>query len=122
MQAALVAAKAEIEAANAQPAPCRSAVVSDEPSREAKTPECAEPVSVYGGDLLEPSEPPDTPEAQEPEQIPSDLDPETLTKLKLLRRLNPNQKVEELLTQIEAEKQRTARAKPKSKRGWFRRR
>ena len=53
------------------------------------------------------------------QQVPPDLDPETATKLKLLRRLNADKSTEELLQRIAEDKSEQSSAGQKKKHKWF---
>jgi hypothetical protein len=96
MQQALAAARAEIEASKSEPAPQQPTERQDIvplPEEDTATRE-------NNGDPTTASQAADAEPPAQTNDTPRDLDPETATKLKLLRRLNPHKSVDELLAQI----------------------
>jgi len=119
MREALEAARAEIEHGDDEPAPGSASSsfeddnlgdLGDEPVKFTKA--MLDRQSQSAQDAGSTTDAPDS--------VLANLDPETAKKLKMLKRLQPNKSEEELLAQIGVEK--SARALPAKKRGWFSRR
>jgi hypothetical protein len=120
MKAALAAARAEIEAPDAEPPP---GSVENMDGQDAPPPPVRGSDDLplkLGGDSGGHPEVGDDQPSPTGSEIPTDLDPEISSKLKLLRRLNPDKSYEELLAQAVAHAGDSSSSnQDKKKRKWF---
>ncbi|GAF99490.1 unnamed protein product, partial [marine sediment metagenome] len=118
MKEALAAARAEIEAAKDEAAAHPTARSRPGSESTIQTPAPGNVAAQLAGDLVASPKPTKEESQVRTTEIPQDLDPETRTKLKLLRRLNPRKSVDELLAQIANEQAAAPAQKQKRRRFW----
>ena len=120
MRAALEAARAEVQAASEAPPNSRR---SRKAYRAGATKKDKDPKQVkVTGDLLAKPKSASDEESAKPEPPSQDLPPDVVTKLKLLRRLNPTRTEPELLAQIASKQSDATNGKKsaKKRKGFFR--